>query len=64
MITNYEKIRLLLFRQRKTQAWLSKKANASRNTINAICNGKSCRYETAKRIADALNVPVEELLAE
>lgn len=40
---------------------LMEKSGLSRNTISAICNGKSCTEETAKRIADAFGVKVEEL---
>lgn len=41
---------------------LAEKAGVSRNTITAIKQGKSCSPTTASRIADALGVPVTELM--
>lgn len=61
MVVNEIKIRELLFRQRKTQTQLSRDIHASRNTISAICNGKSCSEKTARRIADALGVTMQEI---
>lgn len=43
---------------------LSKASGVHVGTISRIRCGASCRYETARAIAQALNVPVEELLEE
>lgn len=40
---------------------LMEKSGLSRNTISAICNGKSCTDDTAKRISEAFGVKVETL---
>ena len=45
-----------------TQLELSKLSGVSRTTINFIKNGKSCSDATAGKIAEALNVPVEQLI--
>ena len=42
---------------------LAKRAGVSRCNLSSICNGKSCRESTARRIAEALGVPLEELTA-
>lgn len=36
----------------------------SRATISTVKSGKSCTYDTAVKIAKALNVPVTDLIAE
>ncbi len=45
-----------------TQKELAKRCDLSINTICGIMNGRSCKYETACKIAEALNVSVEELI--
>lgn len=42
---------------------LAKLSGVSRATISAVRNGKSCLYETATLIAEALGVDVSELIA-
>ena len=34
----------------------------SRNTISAVCNRKSCSEDTARKIAEALGVTVDDLI--
>lgn len=41
---------------------LTLRAGVGHATISNIRNGKSCKYETACKIAKALNVSVEELI--
>lgn len=41
---------------------LAEKTGLNRNTISAICSGKRCSEITARRIAEALGVKVEELI--
>ena len=62
MKVNDEKVRTLMFRTRLTQKELAKKTGMSRATISSICNGRSCRLETAMAIADALGVTVDSIL--
>lgn len=61
MKLNDEKIRMLMHRQRITQSDVSKQCGYSRTTVNAICNGRGCRYEVAEAIAKVLDVPLEEI---
>lgn len=51
-----------LARQDLTQKKLAELAGVSRATINYIKSGKSCSDEIGNKIADALKVPLEELL--
>lgn len=45
-----------------TQSKLAELAGISRATVNYIKAGKSCTDEVGKKIADALQIPVSELL--
>ena len=45
-----------------TQAKLAELAGISRATVNYIKAGKSCTDEVGKKIADALQIPVEKLI--
>lgn len=51
-----------LARQDMTQKKLAELAGISRASVNYIKSGKSCSDEVGRRIAVALNVPVETLL--
>lgn len=51
-----------LARQEITQIKLAERAGISRTTINYIKSGKSCSDEVGRKIADALNIPLEQLL--
>ena len=51
-----------LARQDMTQKRLAELAGVSRASVNYIKSGKSCSDEVGRRIAGALNVPVETLL--
>ena len=51
-----------LARQDMTQARLAERAGISRATVNYIKSGKSCSDEVGRKIADALKVPLENLL--
>ena len=51
-----------LKRQELTQKRLAEISGVSRATINYIKSGKSCSEEIGKKIAKALNVPIENLL--
>ena len=45
-----------------TQSKLAELAGVSRATVNYIKSGKSCTDEVGKKIADALQIPVSELI--
>lgn len=45
-----------------TQSRFAELAGVSRATVNYIKAGKSCTDEVGKKIADALQIQVEELL--
>lgn len=59
-----DRIKLLteLAKQDMTQKRLAELSGVSRATINYIRAGKSCSEVIGKKIAGALNVPIEELL--
>ncbi len=39
-----------------------KKSGVSRSTISAVRGGKTCTLDTAVKIANALDIPVNELI--
>ena len=49
-------------RQEIGVAALSQEAAVSRATITALRSGKSCNVNSARRVAQALGVPLESLL--
>lgn len=51
-----------LARRDMTQAKLAELSGVSRTTINYIKGGKSCSDEVGEKIADALDMSVEELV--
>lgn len=51
-----------LARRDMTQSKLAEISGVSRATINYIKGGKTCSDEVGKKIADALELPVEELI--
>lgn len=61
MKVNEITIRSLMYQKKITQRKLSQKTELSERTINRICNGMECRYDTAKRISDALSVKVDDI---
>lgn len=44
-----------------TQTTIAEQSGVSRTTINNICAGRSCRPETAQKIADALGVDLKAI---
>ena len=61
MVIQAGKVRMLIYEKKLTQSSLAKEINVSRATINNICRGSSCSEKTARRIADALGVTLEEI---
>jgi len=55
------KIRSLLYQKGMTQNQLAAISGLTRATISAVCNGKSCSYMSALRIAAALEVELEDI---
>lgn len=55
-------LRSVLFECGLKQCELAKRSNVARITINKVCNGGSCTYETGKKIADSLGMKLEDLL--
>ena len=53
-----------LARADMTTVKLSKKTGISRGTISVVKGGKSCKEETARKIAAGLGVDVSELLVQ
>lgn len=51
-----------LVRRDMTQTALAEKSGISRVTITGIKAGRSCSEDTAKKLAAALNMPLEKLL--
>lgn len=56
------KIRQAIFEKGKTQLDLSKASGVCSKTINSICRGHSCRATTAAKIAEALEIPLDDLI--
>lgn len=52
----------LLKKRDMRQKTLSEKTGISKSTISMICNGKSCTEDTARKIAAALDVTIDELI--
>ena len=62
MRLNRMKLITELVNQDLSQTQLAEKAGISRVTLNGIKNGKSCSDKSALKIAEALNVSIEQLL--
>ena len=62
MRINRIKLVVELAKRDMTQSRLAKLAGVSRATVNYIKAGKSCTDEVGKKIADALQIPVSELI--
>lgn len=50
-----------LLKRDMTQKRLAEISGVSRVTIGSIKGGKTCSAETAQRLADALEIPLEQL---
>lgn len=51
-----------LTKQDLTLIELSKRSGVNRVTLSNIKNGKSCREDIAKKVANALNIELEKLI--
>ena len=57
-----KKIRHIMIDRDVGQKQLSELSGVSRAAINNVCCGRSCTSTTAIKIAESLNVPLEELI--
>lgn len=59
----YNRIKIVLLEQEKTNIWLAEKLGVSRTTVSKWCtNDNQPSVETLFRISETLNVSVVELL--
>ena len=56
------KLKTELVKREMRQSDLADMAGLSRATVTGIASGRSCKEETARKLADALNMPLEDLL--
>lgn len=57
------KLRTEMYKKRLSQAEISAKTGISRNTINNICTGKSCSFESLAKVADVLEIDPRSLIS-
>lgn len=62
MRINKYKISFIMAKKDLMQKDLAELAGMSRGNLSTIVNGKNCQPKTALKIAQALNVSVEEIL--
>ena len=63
MNLNTAKLRLLAYRKGLKQKQIAEATALSLPTINTIFNGRSCSKESAEKIAEALGVALDQLIA-
>ena len=63
MILNRAKLRDITFRKGLTQRAVAIKTGIAEVTVNGIYNGRSTTQETAQKIAEALVVDLESIIA-
>jgi DNA-binding Xre family transcriptional regulator len=56
------KLRSILYERDLKQKNLVEVTGLAQFTVNKVCNGGSCTYETGVKIANALNMKLEDLL--
>ena len=56
------KLRTEIYKKKLSQAEISSKTGISRNTINNICTGKPCSFESLAKVAGVLNMDPRELI--
>lgn len=64
MRINRKKLIVAMLDNNQSVLQLAQASGLSRVTISAVRCGKSCSKDTAEKIAKALGVPVENLIAE
>ena len=63
MYLNKVKLRDLTFRKGLNQRMIAEITKLSKYTINGIYNGRATTEETAQKIAEVLEVPLESITA-
>lgn len=58
------KLKMELARREMKQSELAEVAGVSKGTLSGVANGRSCNKNTAKKIAKALKMPLDELKEE
>ena len=56
------KLRHIMIDRDVGQKQLAEMSGVSRAVVNNVCCGRSCTSTTAMKIAEALNIPLEDLL--
>lgn len=63
MAEDFNRLKVLLAEQKKSNKWLSEQLNVGQATISKWCTNKGQpSLETAKKIADLLEVSLDELV--
>ena len=57
-----KKLRHIMIDRDVGQKQLSERSGVSIAVVNNVCNGRSCASTTAFKIADALQIPLEDLV--
>lgn len=57
-----KKLRHIMIDRDVGQKQLAEQSGVSRTVVNNVCCGRSCTSTTAMKIAEALRVPLEELI--
>ena len=57
------KLRTEMYKKKISQAEISAKTGISRNTINNICTGKPCSFESLAKVADVLEIDPRGLIS-
>lgn len=56
------KLRHIMIDRDVGQKQLAEMSGVSRAVVNNVCCGRSCTSTTAMKIAEALNIPLEDLI--
>lgn len=56
------KLRHIMIDRDVGQKQLAETSGVSRAVVNNVCCGRSCTSTTAMKIAEALNIPLEDLI--
>lgn len=57
-----KKLRHIMIDRDVGQKQLAEMSGVSRAVVNNVCCGRSCTSTTAMKIAEALNIPLEDLI--
>ncbi len=57
------KLRTEIYKKKLSQAEISTKTGISRNTVNNICTGKPCSFESLAKVAEVLEIDPRGLIS-